>query len=91
MLSKIRNVLAPGGAFVGSESLGHEGHDHLQFFSSLSELCPLFGEHFPHVELRQLEYEVKGLRRVEAFWRCAGDRGRLDEARWLACRAQSRP
>ena len=83
MLDKIRASLAPGGAFVGSESLGQEGHDHLQFFASLDALGELLAAHFPHVEVREIGYEIGGgtLRR-EAYWRCAEELERLDAARW---------
>ena len=84
MLVKIRGILTHEGVFVGSESLGKEGHDHLQFFDTLEELSGLFREYFANVELRKIEYGVPAARRVEAFWRCADDRSRLDEARWLA-------
>jgi SAM-dependent methyltransferase len=83
MLDKIRAALAPGGAFVGSESLGHEGHDHLQFFASLDDLGALLGAHFPFVELRFVEYEIgAGAMRTEAFWRCAIEPERLTNAHW---------
>lgn len=88
ILPKIRRSLAPEGVFLGSESLGLEGHDHLQFFDSLDELSALLFEHFAHVEVRQLEYEVPGVRRTEAFWRCADDRRRLDDARWRSSTGQ---
>lgn len=58
MLGKIAAGLAPEGIFVGSESLGVEGADHLQFFHSLSELQALFKPYFKHVELRAVEYKV---------------------------------
>lgn len=83
MLTKIREALAGGGAFVGSESLGFEGDDHLQFFETLDELGETLGRHFPHVLVRELEYRLPGgaLRR-EAFWRCAIDPDRLERAEW---------
>jgi SAM-dependent methyltransferase len=85
MLDKIRAALAPGGAFVGSESLGHEGHDHLQFFASLDELGELLRARFPHVEVREIGYEIRGgVLRREAFWRCAVEPGRLADAAWRA-------
>lgn len=41
MLGRIAEVLVPGGTFVGSESLGTEGSDHLQFFTELNDLLGL--------------------------------------------------
>jgi SAM-dependent methyltransferase len=83
MLEKIKATLAADGAFVGSESLGIEGADHLQFFHSLEELGELFARHFPHVMVREFEYRLPGgsLRR-EAFWRCATEPARLERAAW---------
>ena len=86
MLGKIRQALSADGAFVGSESLGDEGSDHLQFFASLQDLCSLFEGHFPHVQVRSFEYELSGFTRREAFWRCAADPTRLEEAAWASCR-----
>jgi SAM-dependent methyltransferase len=83
MLEKIRDSLARGGVFVGSESLGIEGHDHLQFFATEDDLAALFREHFPHVQIRSQHYRLRvGTRRVEAYWRCAVDPERLDQASW---------
>jgi SAM-dependent methyltransferase len=67
MLSKIRNALAPDGLFVGSESLGEEGHDHLQFFSGIEALRAVLGSEYPVVRLTQMRYD----NRHEAYWRCA--------------------
>ena len=91
VLAKIKVALAPDGIFVGSESLGHEGHDHLQFFSSVGDLCALFEPHFANVLVRSLDYELPGLTRQEAFWRCGSSRVRMDEASWTSCAAQSMP
>jgi SAM-dependent methyltransferase len=83
MLAKIRSSLAPGGVFVGSESLGTEGHDHLQFFATVDDLGALFREHFPHVEVRAERYRLRsGLEREEAYWRCAVEPERLRGAAW---------
>ena len=84
MLRKIVDHLAPDGIFVGSESLGHEGTDHLQFFDSLEVLRELLAAHFRHVELRSTDYDTAGFTRSEAFWRCAQTRNRLDGNHWLA-------
>lgn len=84
MLAKIRQALAEGGAFAGSESLGEEGHDHLQFFGSLDALRRLLSEEFDVVQLNQLDYELPGgFARREAYWRCAlSSFDRLVSAAW---------
>ena len=83
VLEKVAAALDQDGAFVGSESLGAEGHDHLQFFDSLDEIGWLLAPHFTHVELRELDYELPGgVRRREAFWRCALGPRRLRDAEW---------
>ena len=82
MLDKIANHLAPEGIFVGSESLGHEGTDHLQFFDSLEVLRAIFSPHFHDVELRSIDYPTAGFIRSEAFWRCGQTRDRLESNHW---------
>ena len=83
MFAKIHSALADGGVFVGSESLGLEGQDHLQFFHSLEDLGEILGRHFPHVMVRELNYALEGgLLRREAFWRCAVDPERLERSGW---------
>jgi SAM-dependent methyltransferase len=84
MLDKIRASLASGGVFAGSESLGTEGHDHLQYFESLEDVGSLLSAHFPHVALRRIEYATSrgGPLREEAYWRCAVESARLEEAAW---------
>jgi SAM-dependent methyltransferase len=83
LLTKISEALTEDGVFVGSESLGLEGHDHLQHFSTLTELGELLGNRFPHVQARSIDYVIpSGDGRREAFWRCAFQRTRLDEAAW---------
>jgi SAM-dependent methyltransferase len=83
MLEKIRGVLAEDGAFVGSESLGSEGHDHLQFFPTTEDLTGVLRPHFEHVRVRELTYRLpSGDLRREAFWRCARDPARLVAADW---------
>jgi SAM-dependent methyltransferase len=72
MLGKIRAALSDGGVFVGSESLGAEGHDHLQFFDDLEALRGLLADEFATVQLSQMDYEIPGgLLRHEGYWRCA--------------------
>jgi SAM-dependent methyltransferase len=83
MLEKIRDALAPDGVFAGSESLGREGHDHLQFFGSADDLAALMQPHFAHVAVRELSYRLPdGTVRREVFWRCAQDPERLRSADW---------
>lgn len=85
MLEKISSSLKSEGVFVGSESLGLEGHDHLQFFHSLNDLYLLFKPHFKYIQLRQIKYPLKwcgDLVRQEAFWRCTNNPQRLQELDW---------
>jgi 2-polyprenyl-3-methyl-5-hydroxy-6-metoxy-1,4-benzoquinol methylase len=82
ILPKIRTALSPNGVFVGSESLGHEGEDHMQFFASQADLRALFESHFTYVHIRSIEYELPTLTRREAFWRCASSPSRMQEAAW---------
>jgi hypothetical protein len=79
----VRAALAPDGVFAGSESLGREGHDHLQFSSS-DDLRAVLQRHFARVELGRMEYMTPGgqLRRQEEYWRCAEDPLQLDEVAW---------
>ncbi len=85
MMQKIRNVLTPDGIFVGSESLGHEGGDHLQYFETLEELAKSFTPHFEVVAMKEHAYRIgrKGefLRR-EAYWRCSASAKRFDAQKW---------
>lgn len=87
VLRKVRDALLPSGVFAGSESLGFEGHDHLQNFTSLDDLCDLLGSYFLHVEVKALSYQFPGgaAERREAFWRCAIDANRLVQAGWRGC------
>jgi SAM-dependent methyltransferase len=84
MLAKIREALAPAGVFVGSESLGEEGHDHLQFFDDLEALRGVLAPEFGVVQVSQMDYVIPGgLLRHEGYWRCAVDAsGRLASAAW---------
>ena len=84
MLQKIDQSLAPYGVFVGSESLGLEGSDHLQFFHSLEDLNVIFKRYFRYIELRQETYKIRHgeFVRKEAYWRCSNDPRRLREANW---------
>jgi SAM-dependent methyltransferase len=84
LLGKVYGALGQGGVFVGSESLGHEGEDHLQFFESTEDLAALFKQYWKHVQLRSVSYHIGqgGFLRTEAYWRCGRDRQRLDSATW---------
>jgi len=83
MLQKIAAALAPEGIFAGSESLGVEGTDHLQFFPNLDNLRAVFQPYFRHVAAREVDYNLPtDFRRREGFWRCANDTKRFDDCRW---------
>jgi SAM-dependent methyltransferase len=91
MLQKIRGALAPGGIFVGSESLKREGHDHLQFFESLEDLRQLLAPYFRFVGLRAASYKIgpeKDYLREEAYWRCSDDKDRLLAPAWTVSEKQ---
>jgi hypothetical protein len=47
MLEKIQKSLSGEGMFVVSESLGRDGHNHLQFFETVEDMDRVFHEHFP--------------------------------------------
>jgi SAM-dependent methyltransferase len=83
MLKKIRRALAPGGVFVGSESLGVEGSDHLQFFGSLTALRQILSEHFRFIQLKRQDYEILGgQKHSEGYWRCFNDEDRMLQHAW---------
>jgi SAM-dependent methyltransferase len=83
MLEKIGAALGDSGIFVGSESLGREGSDHLQFFETLEDLYALLAPRFQCVQLRAIDYKLgAGFLRREAFWRCSNDERRLRESQW---------
>jgi len=74
VLEKIARSLPTSGIFVGSESLGIEGSDHLQFFDDESALASVFKPYFKHVLIRKTEYRIGGGEtRIEAYWRCSND------------------
>lgn len=83
MLKKIQDSLKVTGIFTGSESLGMEGHDHLQFFSSLDELHLLFKPYFKFIALKSLQYNIDGdFLRTEAYWRCSNDLKSIENSSW---------
>ena len=70
ILARIAAALSANGVFSGSETLGHEGHDHLQFFETEDQLRDLLKRFFSSVLLRVAEYNVGSSNRVEAYWNC---------------------
>jgi SAM-dependent methyltransferase len=84
MLRKIGAALNDGGVFVGSESLGAEGHDHLQFFDDLEALRAVLADEFATAQVSQMDYVIPGgLLRHEGYWRCGtGESDRLVPAAW---------
>ena len=86
VLAKIQAALKTNGVFVGSESLGFEGSDHLQFFNSLDDMHALFKPYFKFIELRSVEYTTghgkSSFVRQEGYWRCANEEGRLRASSW---------
>src|SRR6516165_2692216 len=84
VLEKIRAALSPQGLFVGSESLGREGHDHLQLFNSVTDLAALLNQQFANVSTKTLRYRIYNTQfmRNEAYWRCANSNARLTELNW---------
>jgi SAM-dependent methyltransferase len=82
VLTKIKDALAPDGIFCGSESLGSEGVDHLQFFTGVTELRELLAEHFRHVWTREVDYRTGRHDRREAYWRASTDPARHEAASW---------
>jgi SAM-dependent methyltransferase len=83
MLQKIALVIGEEGVLIGSESLGHEGTDHLQFFETLGQLRAALAPHFKYVALREEQYPLAdGTLRYEAYWRCSQDPTRLSAGEW---------
>ncbi|MEO8205533.1 MAG: class I SAM-dependent methyltransferase [Chthoniobacterales bacterium] len=83
MMKKIAAALKPDGIFVGSESLGKEGSDHLQFFNSAAELEVVMAPYFRYAFSKTLDYVIPGgIRRRETYWRCSQTLERLDEVAW---------
>jgi SAM-dependent methyltransferase len=85
VLQKIRACLAPPGVFVGSESLGMEGHDHFQFFKDEAAVQALFKPYFRYVATRTVSYTIgqsRNFTRHEVFWRCSDNRETLMRDAW---------
>jgi SAM-dependent methyltransferase len=83
-LKAVEQHLAKDGVFCGSESLGQEGSDHLQFFDTVDDLRSVLKRHFDHVRLRVQKYPIPHVAepRVEAYWRCAASKAALDALNW---------
>lgn len=84
VLKKISAALTPRGVFCGSESIGPEGHDHLQVFATADDLRSLLAGQFRHVRVKQQEYPLQSSswKRIEGYWRCSNADGRLEELDW---------
>jgi hypothetical protein len=68
---------------VGSESLGEEGHDHLQFFPEQDHLALLLKKYFKVVKLKSHKYPISGgFLRQEAYWRCSNDEKIFENLTW---------
>lgn len=84
ILNKIVNALSPSGVFVGSESLGIDGSDHLQYFENEEALAAVFKPYFKHVFVRTAEYGGGSFQRREAYWRCANSLNpRHESTKWV--------
>jgi ubiquinone/menaquinone biosynthesis C-methylase UbiE len=85
VIKKISAVLGIRGVFVGSESLGLEGHDHLQYFPDEAAVQRLFRSNFKYVVTRVVRYPIGPRRdflRKEVFWRCSNGREPLMRDFW---------
>ena len=84
LVEKIAGALSADGVFVGSESLGQEGYDHLQRFETTRDLGQLFRPYFANIWTKALRYPVYNTTfiRNEAYWRCANSSARLAELNW---------
>lgn len=83
MLEKISKALHDDGVFVGSESLGIEGADHLQYFATIDSLSSIFKPYFKYVALKSIKYEIPGnIIREEAYWKCSDTPGRIKLSDW---------
>jgi SAM-dependent methyltransferase len=92
VLAKIRAALTTDGLFVGSESLGREGHDHLQLFETAADLGALLQRQFANVWTKTLQYRVFNTQfvRNEAYWRCADSTARLNDLNWVRANSSER-
>jgi SAM-dependent methyltransferase len=90
LMEKIAGAL-PDGVFVGSESLGREGYDHLQQFETTDDMARLFQPYFSNIWMKALRYPVYNTTfiRNEAYWRCANSSARLAELNWSPINSSS--
>jgi ubiquinone/menaquinone biosynthesis C-methylase UbiE len=94
VLRKIRACLGSTGVFVGSESLGLEGHDHHQYFVDEAAVQRLFTPYFRYVATRVVNYTIGAQRnfaRREVFWRCSDSRKSLSRDAWSWADAPAEP
>ncbi len=84
MLNKIIANLSKKGVFVGSESVGEEGDDHLTRFETLEDFGKLFHQYFKFVQLYAEKYKLNdNFIRHEAYWRCSNSPIRIKESNWI--------
>jgi 2-polyprenyl-3-methyl-5-hydroxy-6-metoxy-1,4-benzoquinol methylase len=83
VLRKISAGLNKNGVFCGSETLGTEGSDHLQYFMELSDLGKLLASAFESIWLKVDAYPINnGFLRREAYWRCSPSATAVGELNW---------
>jgi SAM-dependent methyltransferase len=71
LLSKIKDELAPGGFFCGSENVGRQDHDHLQIFNTDKDIERLIIPFFSKVQIYTSNYRIsKDHIRSESVWSC---------------------
>lgn len=71
VVAKIADSLNDGGVFVGSESLGTEGSDHMQYFDTGAQIAALFAPYFADVYYTEASYCIEGgFQRRECYWIC---------------------
>jgi SAM-dependent methyltransferase len=71
VVAKIADSLKDGGVFVGSESLGTEGSDHMQYFDTGAQIAALFAPYFADVYYTEASYCLEGgFQRRECYWVC---------------------
>lgn len=86
MLGKIVDAVENDGIFCGSESLGCEGHDHLQFFETILDLRRIFEKHFKYIAIKETSYPINNnsFIRREAYWRCSNSEKFKNGFDWAA-------
>ncbi len=72
VLKKISGALKPEGVFCGSESLGVDGDDHLQYFMTYDDFRSILLPAFRFVRIKSQKYRLSGsFERHEAYWRAS--------------------